>query len=158
MKILFLCSSVARQGTFFRWHNLAIGLQRLGQEVTVLAFDYGRFTGAERTETIDGIAYHIQRGDRLQSVFGQPDHPLTALRGCFGRHGNFDVVHAFQPFLTTALPWLLRRRALAPTVVYDWDDLWSGGLIGGKAAGLAEHWQKMVTGGLERFLPDGPPT
>lgn len=153
MNILFLCNSIVRQGTYFRWHNLAIGLTHLGHAVTVLAFDHGSFRSGERREQRDGVTYRILSGNRGQSWVSQESHPWAALRGCFRGLRGFDVVHVFQPFLTSVLPWLLRRRALAPVVIYDWDDLWAGGLLAGRSRQLMARWAHGITRWFERALP-----
>ena len=159
MRILFLGTSVGRQGTFFRWHNLAIGLKKLGHEVTVRAFDHHSFGLSTRTEEIDGITYSIRSGFRGQQLFGHHQHPVPTIRGCLDLDQKYDVVHAFQPFLTSALPWLVRRHSLAPLLVYDWDDLWGGGLLngsvggGGRVSAIKTYWTSWWTERLERVLP-----
>lgn len=153
MKILFLCNSIGRQGTFFRWHNLAIGLTQLGHEVTVWAFDHAKFKEPARVEEVDGVTYRLLCGNRGRSWFTIEHHPLTALRGCFRDHKGFDVVHVFQPFLTSTLPWLLRRKSLGKAIVYDWDDLWENGFISGNGGGFGIRWGKWITAQLERHSP-----
>ena len=153
MKIKFFTGSVARQGTFFRWHNWAIGLKALGHQVTVHSFDSGTSTLSLRTEEIDGITYSIAGGIRGKQYFSSENHPLAAIRGCFRGGETSHVAHVFGPFLTSALPWLVRGHSLAPVIIYDWDDLWRGGLISEKAKGSAGRWSAGWTKWLEGNLP-----
>jgi glycosyltransferase involved in cell wall biosynthesis len=153
MKIMFFTGSVARQGTFFRWHNWAIGLKALGHQVTVQSFDSRTLTLSLRTEEIDGITYSIAGGIGGQRYFSPENHPIAAIRGCFRGSETCDVTHVFGPYLTSALPWLVRGHSLAPVIVYDWDDLWRAGLASGKAQGLAGHWSTGWTKWLEGSLP-----
>lgn len=153
MRILFLVNSIARQGTYFRWHNLARGLRELGHAVTVSAFDHTSTAGGERVESRDGIEYRILPGSRGQRWLSQESHPAAALRGCARTGGPADIMHVFQPFLTSALPWLVRGRALARVAVYDWDDLWAGGLLRDIPASASARWMRRSTSWLERELP-----
>lgn len=127
MRAIFLCHSIHTHGTYFRWHNLAVGLTQLGHEVTVYAIDPDP-TSAGRREIRDGVPYRIVHGSKGNGLFGHAHHPWTTLRRLGGRYPKVDILHAFQPFLTTSLPLYWRGRSIAKKVVYDWDDLWVGGL------------------------------
>jgi glycosyltransferase involved in cell wall biosynthesis len=128
LRVIFLVEFVHEQGTYFRWHNLAIGLQLLGHHVTVYAIDWDRFS-KDRVEYRDGVEYRILSTFRGLSIFTPSTNPLNLLRRLAIRYPTCDVVHSFQPFPFSAyLGWYLKRTGRARTFFYDWDDLWTKGL------------------------------
>ena len=129
LTILFLVESAHEQGTYFRWHNLAIGLQAMGHTVTVYAVDWNRHS-ANRTEYKDGIKYCFTRAYRGFSLFTPSTNPFMLLRRFTLDYPRCDVVHSFQPFPASAyLGWYLKKTGRASYFFYDWDDLWVGGLL-----------------------------
>jgi hypothetical protein len=60
------------------------------------------------------------------------------------------VAHLFQPFPSAAAAWL---RSRARVRFYDWDDLWTGGLIRGPVHRWRDHWPRWCVRFLERRLP-----
>jgi glycosyltransferase involved in cell wall biosynthesis len=66
-----------------------------------------------------------------------------------------DVIHIFQPFPHSCLPALFHRD-LASVLIYDWDDLWWGGVF---RATQKCHWRWSLTRSvirrLEARLPAG---
>jgi glycosyltransferase involved in cell wall biosynthesis len=155
LTIHFLVQFTHFQGTYFRFHNLAIGLTKLGHKVTVFGVDTGisTFSAPEREEVRDGILYHIIPSYKGMSLFGGFSHPLTALRRCFIDYPPCDIAHLFQPFLSAALPWkyVLDRKAQA--LFYDWDDLWINGVAEGKPNSFRDYWFKKNLAFLESNLP-----
>jgi glycosyltransferase involved in cell wall biosynthesis len=127
VKIIFFAPASHEQGTYFRWHNLAIGLRRLGHEVQVLAF--GSSKKKSSVEDRDGIAYHILP----TSYFGtrlvcHGNDPIATLRSLLSPPPPADIIHVFQPFSLSCVR-ALAHKARARALFYDWDDLWWGGLI-----------------------------
>jgi hypothetical protein len=128
LRIIFLVEFVHEQGTYFRWHNLAIGLQARGHSVTVYSVDWNRHA-PDRTEYRDGVEYHILSTFRGLSVFTPSTNPLNLIRRLAVKYPVCDIVHTFQPFPFSAyIGWYLRRIGKAKAFCYDWDDLWINGL------------------------------
>jgi glycosyltransferase involved in cell wall biosynthesis len=129
LKIHFLTDSIAETGTYFRSHNLAVGLTKLGQQVTVFSCDLDP-SSKDREEIRDGVLYRIVPSFRGQGIFSASNHPLNALRRCLIDYPSCDIAHLFQPFLSAALPWQWALPKKARVLFYDWDDLWEyGGLL-----------------------------
>jgi glycosyltransferase involved in cell wall biosynthesis len=149
LTIHFYVDSSHLAGTYFRFHNLAVGLCRLGHRVTVYAGDIDR-TSQRRTELRDGVPYVIQPVHWLSRVCWQATDPVTALRRWAARTPPCDVAHLFQPFPGAVGPWL---RVAARVRFYDWDDLWTEGLIHGPAVYWREYWPRLVIRFLENRLP-----
>ena len=106
-----------RKGTYYRLHNLAIALTKLGQKVTVFTTDT-RPGIRDREELRDGVLYRIIS----VSSYGIP-HKIGALRQCFVDYPACDVAHLFQPLLSQALAWWFNQSRKAKVLFYDWDDL-----------------------------------
>ncbi len=136
-------------GTYFRFHNLAVGLTQLGHQVTVYACDFDR-ASLNRTEIRDGVPYVIRPEHWLTRLCWHACDPVTVIRRWASRCPPCDVAHLFQPFPGAAAPWL---RATTRVRFYDWDDLWSGGLMSGPVARWREHWPRMLVRFMERRLP-----
>jgi hypothetical protein len=149
LRIAFFVNFVHQQGTYFRFHNLAVGLTRLGHEVTVYAGDLN-YRAAARSEVRDSVAYDIVPESILIRVLNWHCDPLTAGRRFARRYPACDVAHLFQPFPGAAAAWV---RAPARVWFYDWDDLWSGGILGGPVRGWRHFWARGLVGFLERQLP-----
>jgi glycosyltransferase involved in cell wall biosynthesis len=126
LRIRFFVNFVHEQGTYFRFHNLAVALARLGQKVQVYGLDHNT-KSRRRWETRDGISYHIIPSARGLSLVSPLVHPASAfrMRLCAGTE-PCDVAHLFQPFPAAFWAW---RACRAPTKFYDWDDLWIGGIL-----------------------------
>ncbi len=152
LSINFFVQFVYRQGTYFRFHNIAIGLQQLGHTVTVWGCDFSRQSGGITEENRDGVKYVISPGNKLQSIFGQTSHPFTAYKRGGIKYPHADVNHLFQPLLSGAWPWLKNRKN-AGLNVYDWDDLWTGGLYTSKTNSFAESWSKFWVKNIENIFP-----
>jgi len=152
LRINFFVQYVYEQGTYFRFHNLALGLTQLGHSVTIWGTDFTKSVPKFRTQIKDGITYHIISGNKMQSLFGQHAHPITSIRRIFLKYPKADVNHMFQPFLTVATAWH-SQFTNASLNVYDWDDLWTGGLYNAPPKSLAEHWSQKWVAYLEKFLP-----
>ena len=136
-------------GTYFRFHNLAVGLTQLGHRVTVYACDFDR-ASLNRTEIRDGVPYVIRPEHWLTRLCWHACDPVTVIRRWASPCPPCDVAHLFQPFPGAAAPWL---RATTRVRIYDWDDLWSGGLMSGPVGACREHWPRMLVRILERRLP-----
>lgn len=127
MKIIFITAYSHRQGTYFRWHNLAIGLRKLGHDISVFTFDATIGKGSS-TEIRDGIPYHILYSSRGQKWFGRLAHPMNVLRALFNPLPKADIYHIFQPFPISCVRGLWYKNR-AKRIFYDWDDYWYGGLV-----------------------------
>jgi len=123
LKIAFVTADSSTQGTYFRWHNIAIGLVNLGHAVEVYCIDNNNIP-VTRRETRDGVIYHIAKSAKGKSVFGTMNHPITSVKRIFDGFSECDIVHVFQPFLTVYLPWKFNFRRKAKITFFDWDDLW----------------------------------
>lgn len=152
LTIHFFVQAVHEQGTYFRFHNLAVGLTNLGHNVTIFGSD-NLPNSKERQEIRDGVVYHISPGSKGMSLFGAATHPLTAIRRCLVNYPPCDVAHLFQPFSSAALPWLLSRKKRARAVFYDWDDLWMGGIITQKEGSFLHGFTRLQVDFLEKRLP-----
>lgn len=149
LKINFFVNYVDPRGSYFRYHNLAIGLQSLGHRVEVYAGDHNRHN-KRRSEVRDGVQYHITPQAIGASVFGMDCVPLSIAERLF-RHGrNCDVAHLFQPMPSAAAAWWRQRARLK---FYDWDDQWMGGLLSAPAKCFLTRWKY----GWVRRLEDGLP-
>lgn len=133
MKILYLCSTGARIGGWFRYVPLGQALIRRGAEVTLVnvsptssfRFNVEVDRGLRIIEVprLRGWQY-FERGSRF------PWDILFRI-GLIGV-GRFDVVHGFVHMLNSALPlWAARAVSPRTVTVYDREDLWrDGGLRG----------------------------
>ncbi|AGY59718.1 glycosyltransferase [Gloeobacter kilaueensis] len=153
LRIHFLVDSTGETGTYFRFHNLAVGLARLGQSVSVFACDHDT-NSQTRTIERDGVLYRIVPSFRGQSFFTASNHPLNALARCLADYPPCDIAHLFQPHLSAALAWDWRRTLPARLYFYDWDDLWSdGGLLAKSVPGFRPWWFQTCTRWGERRFP-----
>lgn len=152
MRIRFFTTASHTQGTYFRWQNLAIGLQRLGHEVSVTAI--GPPARAVESTTRDDIPYHLIPSSPLGLRFlGPGSDPVAALRTLIPGPEPADLFHIFQPFPLSCLgPWFHRHRAKA--LVFDWDDLWWQGLLAAPPAALTRAGiAARITRSLEHCMP-----
>ncbi len=141
LNIYFLTSNVIPIGTYFRSHNLAIALTKLGQKVTVFSVDSSITRPKE--EIRDSVLYKLIPYNRLNS-----------LKRCLIDYGSCDVVHLFQPFLSPALAWQWILPKQAKTLFYDWDDLWIGGLLTEKfLESPLSMWRYLTIGQIEKNFP-----
>lgn len=152
LKINFLTAFSHTQGTYFRWHNIGIGLIALGHQVTVYCVDYGDNV-KERKEVRDGIDYFIMPGCRGKQYLGTFNHPITAINRLFVNYKSCDILHVFQSFLTIYLPWQFRLRKLSKVTIFDWDDLWAGGLYSNKQNNLLDKWNYTLVEYFEKKIP-----
>ncbi|AFY72024.1 hypothetical protein Pse7367_3801 (plasmid) [Thalassoporum mexicanum PCC 7367] len=154
LKINFLVDSIGQAGTYFRFHNLAIGLTKLGHQVTIFAGD-GDTNSKARTELRDQIPYHVLPSFPGQRYFSATNHPLNALRRALVDYPACDVAHVFQPFLSAGLPWQFSLKHKAKVRFYDWDDLWLGGVIATdvRPKQFVAKWQKYWISRIEQNFP-----
>ncbi|NVJ86000.1 MAG: glycosyltransferase [Algoriphagus sp.] len=151
MKIHFFVQSTHQQGTFFRFHNLALGLNQMGHQVIIFASD-NEPKSKRRQELIDGIQYEVWPGHRGQGIFGQWNHPFTVFDRAYNTYPEADVVHLFQPFLSGGLAWR-RMKSKTKLLVYDWDDLWTGGLYSGVGKSFRGRWDQFWVNYIENEYP-----
>lgn len=137
LRIGFLTAYGPQQGTLFRWINLAKGLRALGHEVTVYGIE-AVANAARVSEEREGIPHRIIRASRGQRWFGGFSHPVNVLSQAMSDFNGLDILHAFQPFSVTCLPALMRRNS-AKALLWDWDDLWYGGIIPTEGARKPAH-------------------
>ena len=152
LRINFFVQFVYEQGTYFRFHNLAKGLTNLGHNITIWGTDFNKKAKSIDKWERDGITYIVISGNRLQSFFGQHSHPLTTLRRILLNYPPADVNHSFQPFLSVAAPWRLKFKN-AGINVYDWDDLWNGGLFSKHSITINNFWSLKWVAYCEKRLP-----
>jgi len=155
LTVHFVTDSSLATGTYFRSHNLAVGLTRLGHQVRVFTCDHNT-AAASREEVRDGVQYRIVRSSKAQRFFGAPNNPMNAIRRAFQDYPRSDVVHLFQPFLSGLLAWSRQTRNSRAVAWYDWDDLWAaGGLMDRQkqSTTLCYQWNYFWTSLLERGLP-----
>ena len=154
MKIIFITAYAHKQGTYFRWHNLAIGLKNLGHDVSVYGFD-ATISDGTYNEVRDGISYHLIYSSKGKKFFGQLAHPLNILKGIFNPLPKADIYHVFQPFPISCFRGLWYKKR-AKALFYDWDDLWYGGLVpidGLKSATFEQKYTHSWTKLLEKNMP-----
>lgn len=154
MRIAFFTQYSSLNGTYFRWHNLAIALKDAGHEVDVYAGDHN-WKSAVRYEQRDGIDYYLVPALQSARIFYSPNDPLSSLRRLLKLPGRqYDVYHLFQPFLQAYVPWnfLRRRKERNAIFVYDWDDLWTGGLYN-NPVDIRQRYMAAVTKYLEKKIP-----
>ena len=101
LRIHFYVSSSHKAGTYFRFHNLAVGLTQLGHRVTVYASDVDR-RSLIRTEIRDGVPYVIRPEHWLNRLCWLSSDPITVIRRWASRCPPCDVAHLSSRFL--ALP------------------------------------------------------
>jgi glycosyltransferase involved in cell wall biosynthesis len=131
LKIVFFTAFSHTQGTYFRWHNLAVGLRKLGHDVFV--HSVGPESGAHTwTEVRDGVFYQLVPLTPNFRKFLNPGlDPFTLLRSLRHAPPPADIYHIFQPFPHSCIPALFHRRN-AKALFFDWDDLWWDGLYPSK--------------------------
>ncbi len=151
LKIAFLTADSSTQGTYFRWHNIGIGLVNLGHTVDVYCVDNDDVP-VVRTENRDGVVYHIAKSGKGKSIFGTVNHPITAVKRIFDDFSNFDIVHVFQPFLTVYLPWKFNFKKKAKITFFDWDDLWVDALRDKEKKDFRGNWEYKMKGYFEKKI------
>src|SRR5690625_2156249 len=104
LDIAFLVPEDRRTGTWFRYHNLAIALQKIGHQITV----YSQ-TSANRIrrsyEIRDGVPYLLSPTVPGNRFLIAPVNPANAARRFFEKIETADVYHLFQPFPSAAFIW-----------------------------------------------------
>ncbi len=152
MRIAFFVQYCHEAGTYFRWHNLAKALVQLGNEVDIYAGDFN-YRAKKRIELREGVRYFITPSLITSRIFGNPSDPFTALYRSFQKtDGEYDVYHLFQPFLQAYLPWRIKKYLTKGIFMYDWDDLWTGGIFG-KATNLRAYYVFGLVRKLESTIP-----
>ena len=152
LKINFLTAYSHVQGTYFRWHNIGIGLVSYGHEVTVYCVDYSDHA-VSRIEMVDGLEYHFIKGARGKQYLGTINNPFTALKRVFVNYKKCDILHIFQPFLSIYLPWKFKLKNITQVTIFDWDDLWVGGMYSNVNHTLVTKWNYALTGYFEKKIP-----
>lgn len=151
LKITFLTADCSTQGTYFRWHNIGIGLVNLGHSVDVFCVD-NNDTPVARKENRDGVVYHIAKSAKGKSIFGTVNHPITAFKRIFDEFSECDIVHVFQPFLSVYLPWKFNFRKKAGITFFDWDDLWVDKLRDSEKKDFRSAWEYKLKGYFEKNI------
>jgi glycosyltransferase involved in cell wall biosynthesis len=133
LRIVFLTQYYFKGGTYFRWHNLAINLKKLGHEIEILSCDTN-FKSKRRIEIVDEIKYSIIPGCRFNRFFGNGSSNLfTTIKMLFVKLPDADIYHLFQPFPVMGFKWIFEKYTRKSSkFYYDWDDLWIGGIMVGK--------------------------
>lgn len=154
MRIAFFVQYNHQVGTYFRWHNMAKALQILGHEVDIYAGDHN-WKQTVRLELRDGISYSIIPAFPTVRVFYAPNDFFSAFRWLFHiPKKEYDIYHLYQPFLHASVLWnKLRVQKKNAVFVFDWDDLWTGGLFQ-KPKDIRTRYMMWVTRWLESILPN----
>ena len=103
LRIHFYVNSCHRAGTYFRFHNLAVGLTQLGHRVTVYAGDLN-CSSKKRLEIRDGVPYVIRPEHWLNRLCWFGFDPVTVMKRWTSRCPLCDVAHLFQPFRSRGCP------------------------------------------------------
>lgn len=152
MNVAFFVQYCHPTGTYFRWHNLAVALTQVGVKVDVYAGDFD-YKSKRRIEKRDGVAYYITPSLITCRLFTNPSDPFSALRRLLNPpQKKYDVYHLFQPFLQAYVPWIRLKKKVNALFIYDWDDLWTGGLFG-EPNNLKEKYVHRLVKKLESKLP-----
>lgn len=152
LKINFLTAYSHIQGTYFRWHNIGVGLISYGHEVTVYCVDYSD-NAVSRVEMVDGLEYHFIKSAMGKQYLGTINNPFTAINRLFVNYKKCDILHIFQPFLSIYLPWKFKLKYLAKVTIFDWDDLWVGGMYSENNKEFVNKWNHALTGYFEKKIP-----
>lgn len=153
LKIAFLVPEDRKTGTYFRYHNLAIALRQLGNEVTVYSqSSTNRFRHSE--ELRDGVPYVLSATVPGNRWILPPTNPVTYVRRMMTPVKPADVYHLFQPYPTAALMWLRLKKRRPGLFVYDWDDFWINEEFGLKdPRGFRARWAAYWVERMEKRLP-----
>lgn len=155
LQVHFIVSRDTHTGTYFRYHSLAAGLVRRGHQVTVSSQQCLAEPAGE--DTRDGVRYLLAARYRGDSYLEPTNHPLSFLARLRAAQPEADVHHLFQPFENSAALWLRRRRrdlASGAMFVWDWDDLFTGGLLlNHRCKNWSQRLSVALTGWIERSLP-----
>lgn len=152
LKIVFLTAYFAENGTYFRWHNFAVGLVNLGHQVDVFAVDNGD-ASVSHIEYRDGVTYHIAASAKGKSFFGTVNNPITSFKRIFDQFPECDILHIFQPFLSVYLPWRFNLKHKAKITFFDWDDLWVDEVRNQEKRNFRGKWEYKLTGYFEKKIP-----
>jgi glycosyltransferase involved in cell wall biosynthesis len=152
VKIAFFVQYCHEAGTYFRWHNLAKALVLNGHTVHIYAGDFN-YKAAKRNENRDNVEYKITPSLITSRIFGNPSDPLTGIYRCFNKvDKDYDVYHLFQPFLQAYIPWQWLKWFRKGVFIYDWDDLWTGGIFK-KPHSFRDRYTVFLVKYLENKLP-----
>jgi glycosyltransferase involved in cell wall biosynthesis len=144
LSIQFFVNFVNEFGTYFRFHNLAVGLTRLGHRVTVFGGDHDS-SSRSRKEVRQGVQYHILPEWATRKVFGASCDLPTIVRRFARSYPACDIAHLFQAFPSATAAW---ARSRARVRFSDWDDLWVNGLFPARI----RHWREACPIWATRFL------
>ncbi len=162
LNIAFFVSADSNSGTYFRYHNLAVALVQRGHAVTVYSQSIEERRHC-REEVREGVQYVLAPSFPLNSYIPFALNPGNIARRFFTgwqkreTRAGHQVFHLFQPFENSAWDWLWQRRRQPKgnsLFVWDWDDLWSGGVLPWEAmTRLQDRWHLGLMEKLERDLP-----
>lgn len=153
LRIVFLVPEDRQTGTYFRYHNLAIALQKIGHQVTIYSqSSYNRFRYS--SEIRDGVPYVFSATFPGNRWILPPTNPGTFLHRLLLRVKNADVYHLFQPFPSSAIVWNSLRKTRKGLFVYDWDDFWINDEFGLRTPrGFRARWSAFWIRRMEQQLP-----
>ena len=149
LNIQFFVNFVNEVGTYFRFHNLAVGLTRLGHQVKVFGGDHDS-SSRSRKEVRQGVQYHILPEWPTRKVFGANCDLPTVVRRFARSYPPCDIAHLFQAFPSAAAAW---ARSRARVRFSDWDDLWVNGLFPARIRNWREACRIWTARLLEPRLP-----
>lgn len=155
LRVAFIVTGDGESGTYFRYHNLAKGLVRLGHEVVVYG-QCGSGRWATRHEARDGVKYVLAPSAPGNRWIDYSINPGNLFWRMIQRIAQADVYHLFQPHGNSAFPWLALQKFRSregALFVWDWDDLWCGGLIPTEPRRVTARWHYRLLNRLEHSLP-----
>jgi glycosyltransferase involved in cell wall biosynthesis len=153
MKISFIVRRDFKQGTYHRYHNLAVGLAQRGHQVTIYSQSLEKKIPTLQ-EVRNGVTYVLFPSAPGERWFDFGMHPANVLIRAFQNYGDADIYHLFQSFPNAAIPWLIRKKTKKSLFVYDWDDLWTNektGLVPPKS--FKQRWTIWWLRWMEQALP-----
>lgn len=139
MKILMISYNEIGRGTYLRAFELARGLVKLGQSVTILASTHNEQI-EETTQSgvrVFGIPSRILRA-------GWDPHNIIGRLKWIKNNNDFDIVHGFESRPAVIFPALRLVKKSIPLVL-DWCDLF------GKGGSVEERPNFLIRTGLRPF-------
>lgn len=139
-----LASGFFKVGDYFRFKAIAESLANEGHSISILTGDLRKRLSVER-ERINGVEWiyppyigGVALSERLTEYLPETKIPYDILYRIYFmlRHSsNYDVIHGFHIGFNTYLPFVTARISRHSALVFDWCDLWNGGIIRPPEAG-----------------------
>jgi glycosyltransferase involved in cell wall biosynthesis len=161
LRILFIATGFYKVGDYYRYKALAERLVGFGHSVTIVLGD-PQFRLTRRQETISGVDFvyppywgGLKTLEKISSYLPETKLPydiLYRMYYCLMKARDYDVVHGFHIGFNTYFPFALSRHISSrAALVFDWCDLWRGGIVRPPEAGLLRKLDYGCTMALERL-------